>query len=223
MSLVVWLPLTKDLRQQGLSDVEVTNNGAVFNSAGKLGGCYEFTSSGNNLSIPANAMNNFVAANGCSLAFWIKVNNWYSSYATFFQAGMGSTAWTHYIFGILRNATNSTVCFTISNGSSASNANYLTSAWTTGEWMHVAFTYETGKCKIYLNGSLDKEYTTSIVPDFSKITKITIGRCNNDSHYQTNCDMNDIRIYNHCLSPMEVKQISQGLVLHYPLMSSAYR
>ena len=217
MSLVVWLPLTKDLRQQGLSDVEVTNNGAVFNSAGKLGGCYEFTSSGNNLSIPANAMNNFVAANGCSLAFWIKVNNWYSSYATFFQAGMGSTAWTHYIFGILRNATNSTVCFTISNGSSASNANYLTSAWTTGEWMHVAFTYETGKCKIYLNGSLDKEYTTSIVPDFSKITKITIGRCNNDSHYQTNCDMNDIRIYNHCLSPMEVKQISQGLVLHYPL------
>ena len=40
MSLRVWLPLTKDLRQQGLSNVTVTNGGATFESAGKLGGCY---------------------------------------------------------------------------------------------------------------------------------------------------------------------------------------
>ena len=45
MSLQVWLPLTKDLRQQGLSNVTVTNNGATFNSAGKLGGCYSFNGS----------------------------------------------------------------------------------------------------------------------------------------------------------------------------------
>ena len=37
MALQVWLPLTKDLRNQGLINTTVTNDGATFNSTGKLG------------------------------------------------------------------------------------------------------------------------------------------------------------------------------------------
>ena len=217
MSLRVWLPLNGSLENQGLDNITVTNNGAAVDNNGKIGKCYSFPASGGNLTLPASAMKNFVATNGCSVAFWIKLNAWCSSWETYFQAGTGGNSWSNYIFGILRNGTASKICFTIYNGSSYSGSSYLTSDWVVGEWMHVAFIYETGKCKIYLNGELDKEYTTTIVPKFANITKITIGRSNNESGYPTNCLMNDVRIYDHVLSPQEVKKISQGLVLHYLL------
>jgi hypothetical protein len=36
-------------------------------------------------------------------------------------------------------------------------------------------------------------------------------------NYKLKGYLNDVRIYNHCLSPKEVKEISKGLVLHYPM------
>lgn len=216
MSLKVWLPLDGDLRNLGCSGVEVTNNGASINNSGKIGSCYHFgPSSPSFMTLPKEIMTSFTTE--CSVAFWLKIKTWNVSYATYFQAGLGSTPWVHYIFGFLRNSTNSTACFTISNGSSASNANYLTSTLELNKWYHVALTYKTGKCTIYLDGKLDHEYSTSIIPAFSSITHITLGACNNGSNYQTDCDMNDVRIYNHCLSAAEVREIAQGLVLHYKL------
>ena len=49
-------------------------------------------------------------------------------------------------------------------------------------------------------------------------TEIRIGRIQSSTgnSYFTGY-INDFRIYDHALSPMEVKQISQGLILHYPL------
>ena len=203
MSLRVWLPLNESLENKGLDDITVTNNGATIDNNGKIGKCYSFVNG--YLNLPSSLMSNFKE---CSICFWININSWNTSYETYFHAGKDSYSWTDYIFGILRNAANSTVCFTIGNGSTASNSNYLTSAWSVGEWMHVAFIYSIGKCKIYLNGNIDKEYDTSIVPDFTKITRITIGH-SNGSAYQTNCKMNDFRIYDHALSSLEVKQISR--------------
>lgn len=212
MSLRIWLPLNGDLRNNGLDDVTVTNNGATVNNNGKTGKCYSFNSGYLNLS--SSFMTGFTTE--CSVCFWLKLNAWNSSYETYFQAGKNNSSWADYIFGILRNSSGSTVCFTIGNGTSASNNSYITSTWSTETWMHVAFVYSTGKCKIYLNGNLDKEYNTSIVPDFTKITKISIGH-SNGSGYQTNCLMDDFRIYDHALSLKEVKEISKGLILHYPL------
>lgn len=217
MSLQVWIPFTDGtLKQQGVNNSTVSSGGTIsLTGDGKLGKCVTFTSTAGGLTIPPSTMTSFTTE--CSVSFWLKINGWGSSYDTYFQAGTGSTPWTAYIFGFLRNGSGSTICFTIGNTSSASNNSYITSTMSTGVWYHVALTYETGKVKIYLNGSLDKEYTTSIVPAFNKITKISVGRSNSDSNYQTQCSMNDLRIYDNCLSAQEVKEISKGLVLHYQL------
>ena len=217
MALKVWLPLNGDLRNQGCSDIEVTNNGATVNTAGKIGSCYSFGTSNSYMTLPPKTMTSFTTA--CSVSFWFKILTWNTAYATYFQAGKGGAAWNNYIFGFLRNNTNSTICFTISNGSTASNASYLTSTISLNTWYHVVLVYKTGKCQIYLNGVLDNEYTTSIVPNFSAITKITIGASNATSSYQANYLLNDFRIYDHALSIVEIHEIAQGLVLHYKLNS----
>ena len=158
----------------------------------------------------------------CSITLWIKILSWNTSYATYFQLGLGSTPWAHYIFGLLRNNAASTLCFTISNGSSATNANCLTPALDLDTWYHLTLTYADGHCKIYVNGIETKDYSTTIVPNFAGITTGIIGACNNGNNYQTNCLMNDFRIYDHCLSAAEVHEIAQGLVLHYKLDDITY-
>ena len=216
MSLQVWLPLNGDLNNLGLNgNIVPTATNTTIISAGKTGPCYQFGTAISYITIPKEAMTSLTTE--ASVCFWFKIISWNTSYATYFQAGLGSTAWAHYIFGFLRNNANSTCCFTISNGSSASNASYLTPAFDLNKWYHVALVYKTGHCLIYIDGQLYQDYTTSIVPNFSGITTITTGICNNKSNYQTNCQMNDIRIYNHALSPKEVKEIAKGLVLHYKL------
>jgi len=217
MALQVWLPFTDGtLKQQGLNSASATVGGTVnLTNAGKLGKCATIGTAAGGITLPASTMTSFTE---CSVAFWIKIISWNTSYATFFQAGLGSTPWNNYIFGILRNNQNSNLCFTLTNSSgSSTNASYVTSNLNLNQWYHLAFTYKAGVVCTYIDGALDKTYNTTYVPNFAGITHISIGRSTNNSNYQTNCGLNDFRIYDHCLSSMEVKELSKGLVLHYPL------
>lgn len=215
MSLQVWLPLNGDLTQQGLSGVEATNNGATINNEGKIGKCYQFGTASSGINIPSSVVQNFTE---CSVAFWVKIISWNASYATLFQIGVNGRSWQNYHFGILRNSTSSNLCFVISNGTSSSTTSCLSSALQLNQWYHLTFTYnKDGYYRIYINGVLDKEsYTETLIPNFASATKITIGQAN-DGQYQSNCLINDVRIYDHCLSVKEIKELSKSLVLHYRL------
>ena len=185
MALQVWLPLNGNLKNQGLNNVTVINNGTTINDNGKIGKCYNFIISQyleiTNLS--------FRLLSNCSLCFWLKYDNeqrWLpfsgqgeayyilaeQSYTTnFYHHNIGSNTIKIYVHGILSTAPPND-----------------------GQWHHYCITGAdlTSWTKFYIN-----RYTST------------------SSSFNLEGQYNDIRIYDHCLSPKEVKEISKGLVVHY--------
>ena len=213
MSLQVWLPLNGNLNNQGLSEVTLTNSGATVSTSGKIGSCYLLNSA--KLSLTPSFITSFYG--DFSFSLWLKVNSFTTSYETYLQIGIGTAPWTSYRIGLLRNAETSNLIFCISDGSSSTQSNCYTS-YSAGTWYHFTCTYSKTeqKMRIYKNGVLSNTYSTSIIPKFSDVSYITLGQVNNGS-YKTNCLINDFRLYDHCLSAKEVKEISKGLSLHYKL------
>ncbi len=213
MALQVWLPLTGDLTQQGLSGVEVTNNGATINNEGKLGKCYQFDGSNDYINIPATVAQNL--SGDFSLAFWVNFPSLNTSYQTIIAATGSSASWAQEIFCFQRNGTTSNFIFTIANGSSATQANLNTAALATNTWYHFVCTYTVGKISLYQDGQHVETYSTTIIPNFDSIQNFQLGRSH--TGYYSNMKLNDFRLYDHCLSLKEIKEISKGLILHYKL------
>lgn len=69
---------------------------------------------------------------------------------------------------------------------------------------------------IYINGLkenekvIDSSSITYTNADYFRVGSITSGNAFSGK-------ISDVRVYDHALSPLEVKHISQGLILHYPL------
>ncbi len=70
--------------------------------------------------------------------------------------------------------------------------------------------------KIYFNGIKNTEYSTTIVPNFNNVSNVGISAAPNGDE-PCSCYLNDVRIYNHCLSNKEIEEIAKGLALHYKL------
>ena len=199
MALQVWLPLNKSGadKNQGLGDSTITNFGAVYESSGKLGGCYKCTKSAG-IHIESKPWMKMVPGNSFSVSMWIKgcSGNTWAIACTSWELNFRTSILSVYPGG------------TISNGGCA-----IYQTFDNDTWYHIAFSYngDTPKLSLYLNGEFKQEYVTTYTRE--GITS-TIILPYGDTRY-----INDFRIYDHCLSPKEVKEISKGLVLHYPLNS----
>ncbi len=199
MALQVWLPLTKDLRNQGLSNVTVTNNGATFNSAGKLGGCYIFDGVDDAISI--GNLSALVETN-FSFACWFYHNDTWSTknYETILGGPSG------FELEAKNGSTNSPVIKAYSWGGGSFT-------YELNKWNHLVMTRTSSETKFYLNGELKLTGTVGSIPSGDYF--VGAWKTSTSQNYKGN--ICDVRIYNHCLSLMEIKKLSQGLVLHYPL------
>ena len=208
MSLQVWLPLTKDLRQQGINRSTISGNNVTISSGGKLGNCYSFN--GNNSYLLSNSSPFSNSTDNWSYACWFKPNNQHQGCLFSCRTGTNSTGMTIFYY-------NTQILF-----DDGTRWQFTPStAITTGAWNHLVFVRKKGVGKYcYLNGRLIGSTSTTG-------TQTTVGAnyaIGNSQSANTSLSgnplngyLNDVRIYDHALSQMEVKELAKGLVLHYPL------
>lgn len=218
MSLQIWLPLINDLHNQGLSNVSITATNVTQSDDGKLGKCYQFTAANSSrINIAKEALTSNTEV---SIAMWVKFTNWNGGIRDYiFSANdSGGNAYTDQFFSITRNSAEgtpeiSTSLVVITNGSGLAIAS--------GEdipakntWFHITCTYKNSILTCYLNGQQVAQKTNANIT-FANITNIKIGGSYSANY--SNILVNDVRIYNHCLSAKEVEEISKGLIVHYML------
>lgn len=216
MSLQVWLPLNGDLHNQGCSNITIINNSATVNDSGKIGKCYYFAAS-QYLKESTYDWSNFNTST-FSLCCWYKEPSPVASGNSQIICIGTNSGWNNIRIGLLRRSSSGYPMFSVSDGSSAIQYSCTSNTWTLDTWNHIAVTYNSGTVSMYINGILDKTYTTTITPVLNSSQHLGIGAASNGAEKLTGY-LNDIRIYDHCLSAAEVREISQGLVLHYKLDS----
>ena len=233
MSLKVWLPFINDLKNIGNSEISyITSPSSSFNNKGKIGDCLKVVSQTELKYIPD--------FNNKSLSFggWFKFNKneissiiqnlSYSSTASTPTGNLlGNTSyggiglvWTGnnyyssntfsslYIFATLRTSS-------VNNSTSSISVDFDT-------WIHIMCTWDVQKhiLSLYKNGVLINSKNFNVFSDgVSRELFLNYNAVYGGNGPRTSIPFycNDIRIYDHCLSPLEIKQISQGLILHYKL------
>lgn len=238
MSLVLWLPLNGNLNNQGLSNVKSTSANYTVQADGKIGSCIKTTSDGNidtlltsdkwdykngsisfggwfkfnkdeienivkagtyssTASTPTGCLLGKYSYGGCGLT-WVG-NNYYTS-----SAFTSMTVFAHIRIGtITYQPTGQVVTF--------------------DKWTHYFITYDktTNLLSFYVDGNL---ISTKTVGEFDSGNYYGNFFINDKKVYGGNgpafnipFGLNDVRVYDHCLSVKEVKEIAKGLVLHYKL------
>lgn len=207
MSLQIWLPFTKDDSNYGILDMKPTSNtGKKVNS--DHGGGYEFNNAekqcigyGHNAEI-----NNFKSF---SISCWAKnnVTEKQDILSLTYDVIIQNTG-----FFVLHPETG----YAISANSDIS----INKLWHN---YILTFNYALQKFYYYLDGVLTNELQFNYDNGKYKIVHkngLIVGTNSNDlsqKSYYFNGIITDVRVYNHCLSPLEIKQLSVGLIGHYPL------
>ena len=204
MSLQVWLPLNGNLNNNGIANITITNDGATVNDNGKIGKCYSFNGGTNKISIP-----NIIttSTNEFSISSWVYVTQYsYSNYTNILScrtttSGKGIAIWVNKDF----------IRF---DDGEMYQANYT---FQLNTWVHICIIWSKINGKyVYVNGT-QIGYKATVGTLSNLATNTWIGNDSVNNNYGLIGKINDFRIYDHVLSEKEVKELSKGLILHYPL------
>ena len=212
MSLLLWLPLDGNLTNNGINEYIIKDIGVPW-GGGKLGKCMDCTGNTANTKRLYINSNDFHFTGSFSWAAWI-----YPVHNTTWSTG-------NYVFTVGRADAGSERGYGCNILSNAIRIWYNKGCWdipvTLNTWYHIACVVNKTENKIYtyLNGSLARTIAITSPPTYNDSNGLHIGAFGykNGVIYPFFGKINDFRIYDEVLSPREVKEISKGLILHYPL------
>ena len=205
MSLQVWLPLNGNTINYGASNIVATNNGGVVNANGKIGQCYSFGTGASSISLPVSTFKSL--STNFSVSCWVKILSWNTAYSTIWAATSTSASWANIMAGMFRNASTSKILFCIGNNTSSTQSSCITTDdIDLNTWYHCVCTYEPGILRLYQNGVLVSNFSTTIVPAFSTTQIVNIGKMRDDT-YQSNSLIDDFRLYDTTLTSVQVQQL----------------
>lgn len=238
MSLRVWLPLNGDLNNQGLdsADVSITSAQGNIVDNGKIGKCFKTTTTGD---ISLNNSSKIINTGDMSFGGWFKFNKaeiqtaleakTYTSSATTATGSLIGNS-NYGGFGLIWNSNNMySSSKVLSSINIFTNIRTSTSSKSTSSfaidfdvWTHIFVTFNkvTNVLSLYKNGAL---YSSTTLAEFSDCVDRNI--CINYKGISGGKGpsasipfyVNDVRLYDSCLSTKEVKELSKGLVCHYKL------
>lgn len=218
MGLIAWYPLNGNLKNYGIEDANLIQGTAPAYVNGKIGKSL----SAGGAQWNAETTNRILNHDKLSFCFWWKnLSNDTDRNQIFGNGGM-TTAMGGRKFSLFRYPTRNDLHWSWQEDGNLSNNTTKTSGVIKGilpdnEWVHICITYNNPTAKLYVNGKYYQTLTSAY-----NIQNCTFTWQTQVIHNSVSRNMNDLRFYDHCLSNEEIKQIyqiSQGLILHYPLNS----
>ena len=240
MGLVLWMPCIKDLHNQGL--VRTNSTGTCTYEAGKIGNCAKVTST---IDTGLSSDKWDYSTKSISFGGWFKFNkaeiqaavlnkntNTKQTFASFNLLGKDSyngfalSLYTNNIYNPTADLTSLNIQAHMRSSTASWSCSFGTIEWDT--WIHLFITwdFDSKTFTTYKNGAKVDSYTISNWGgDFTYRGTFNIAENaifgGNGPTVVMPFRVNDVRVYDHCLSIRELKSIASALVLHYPL-NNAY-
>lgn len=178
-----------------------TITGSTTWTAGKYGNALSFGGS----AYTSITDNNALDLDSMTLEAWIKIDNSNTNNGIIYKGDMSGSQGS-YSLGFYTGA-NTKLVFRL-NGSTSEGSGQLTSATAlnTGQWYHIAATYNRTNMKIYIDGVQDASNSYSTVVTANN-DALRLGCYYNSSYCLNTGKMDDVRIYNYARTLAEIRDI----------------
>ena len=223
MSLQVWLPFNRDISNYGLYSTptrSVNSASVTTNGGGKLGNCLSLSSDGQAVSLDS-FMDVCSTYTRYSMSAWIYMSSTATNHSSsILSSGDWNSGSSQFCFGLYSYSSDGYYKILIPNRSSWSSGISLSNSIRLNTWYNICITYDGNITRGYVNGEYVGSYAGGGITPSSNSRNLYVGSATYYSGFTLKGSINDVRIYDHCLSAKEVKEISKGLNLHYKLSDS---